>query len=83
MKEVIKKLINRIIFEIKTDYNKLLSSNYSIFGLYINYIIFLLQYIVIVPIYIMAVIFTIFIILIIKTIYNRRMSNFIIKKHLL
>jgi hypothetical protein len=83
MKEAIKKLINHIIFEIKTDYNKLLSRNYSSLGLYINYIIFLITYIVIVPIYIMAVIFTIFIILIIKTIYNRRMSNFIIKKHLL
>lgn len=29
MKEAIKKLINHIIFEIKTDYNKLLSRNYS------------------------------------------------------
>ena len=83
MKEVLLSYINQIIKDIKNEYNNIFLKRYTLFWLFVKLNILLIKIIVTIPFYIMALIFTIIIILIIKMIYNKRISNFIIKKHLL
>jgi hypothetical protein len=83
MKEVLLSHINLIIKAIKNEYNNLFLKRYTLFWLFVKLNILFIKTIVIIPFYIIALIFTIIIILIIKMIYNKRIANFIIKKHLL
>lgn len=83
MKEVLLSYINQIIKDIKNEYNNIFLKRYTLFWLFVKLNILLIKIIVTIPFYIMALIFTIIIILIIKMIYNKRIANFIIKKHLL
>lgn len=83
MKEVLLSHINQIIKTIKNEYNNLFLKRYTLFWLFVKLNILFIKTIVIIPFYIIALIFTIIIILIIKMIYNKRIANFIIKKHLL
>ena len=83
MKEVLLSHINQIIKTIKNKYNNLFLKRYTLFWLFVKLNILFIKTIVIIPFYIIALIFTIIIILIIKMIYNKRIANFIIKKHLL
>jgi hypothetical protein len=83
MKEVLLSHINLIIKTIKNEYNNLFLKRYTLFWLFVKLNILFIKTIVIIPFYIIALIFTIIIILIIKMIYNKRIANFIIKKHLL
>ena len=83
MKEVLLSHINLIIKTIKNEYNNLFLKRYTLFWLFVKLNILFIKTIVKIPFYIIALIFTIIIILIIKMIYNKRIANFIIKKHLL
>jgi hypothetical protein len=83
MKEVLLSHINQIIKTIKNEYNNLFLKRYTLFWLFVKLNILFIKTIVKIPFYIIALIFTIIIILIIKMIYNKRIANFIIKKHLL
>jgi hypothetical protein len=83
MKEVLLSYINQIIKDIKNEYNNIFLKRYTLFWLFVKLNILLIKIIVTIPFYIMILIFTIIIILIIKMIYNKRIANFIIKKHLL
>lgn len=83
MKEVLLTHINQTIKLIKSEYDSLLLKRYTLFWLYINTVLFSITNIIMLPIYIMQIIVIFIIVLIIKSIYNKRVANFIIRKHLL